>query len=91
MGVSKLGQKKIKIVGNKFRIFDKGVRHLTNGNCKMPCSGILGFRSAMSVAFGSLPRLTPTTFLKPCKPTVCLSGLQKCQLPRTLCASFEET
>jgi hypothetical protein len=34
----------------------------------------------------AIPTPHSTTFLQPCKPTVCLFGLQKRQLPRTLYA-----
>ena len=63
-----------------------GKRRLTNNNCKMPCSGILG-----SVRLGRLKAPTPhsTTFfcLRETASQFPLSQTKKRQLFRTLCVS----
>ena len=60
--------------------------HITNGNCKMPCSGILGSTKNQS-AQAPLWVFVPPHFFVPVKHFVfSLSGTKKRQLPRTLCA-----
>ena len=58
--------------------------HITNGNCKKPCSGILGF---VRLGHGfAIPTPLYTTFFCARKTLrVFLIGHKKRQLPRTLC------
>jgi len=60
-------------------------QHLTNGNCKMPCSGILGYEKPCSgfalCTVLSSPQFGQGTFASQ-SPITCPNR----QLPGTLCA-----
>ena len=62
-----------------------GKRHLTNGNCKMPYSGILGYEKLQSALSAFVQFSLRHIFAALQNLRFRLFGLQKRQLPRTLC------
>ena len=78
-----LSKKQLMLIYKSKKMQSVTQRHITNGNCKMPCSGILGF-VRLGHGFG-IPTPHYTTFFAPVKRfAFSLSGAKKRQLPRTL-------